>query len=122
MPPRLLIVDADESFARRMRHYLALRGFEVDCASELEEAQALLTQVRYAALITAWRLNGAPGAAGLELVTHVHNYAPWTRIILLAARAPAALGTAARSGGADVVIEQRPSLTQLGRLVEALLA
>lgn len=120
MRQRLLIVDGNASFALRVRQYLTARGFEVDCASELEEAQALLTQVRYAAMIAAWRLQGAAGAAGLELITLAQNQAPWTRTILLAGRAPQAVGAEARARGTDVVLAQRPTLSQLGRLVGTL--
>jgi ActR/RegA family two-component response regulator len=122
VPHRLLIVDANSSFAPRLRRYLSTRGFEVDCASELEEAQALLTQVRYAAMIAAWRLKGTSGAAGLELVTHVQNHAPWTRTILLTGRAPEDVGAEARARGTDVVLEQRPSPAEIGRLLGALLS
>lgn len=122
VPHRLLVVHGSEPFALRLERYLSQRGFDVDRASELEEAQALLTQLHYAAMVAAWRLDGAPGAAGLELVTHIQNHAPWTRTVLLIGRAPQEVAAEAHARGTHVVLARQPSPPQMARLLARLLA
>ncbi|HEY3491926.1 MAG TPA: response regulator, partial [Solirubrobacterales bacterium] len=83
MKPRLLVVDDEESILSAIRDYFEPLGYEVDCARELEEAEALLSHIRYTLLIADLRLTGVQGNEGLELIRFARERSPWTRTIVL---------------------------------------
>jgi two-component system, NtrC family, sensor histidine kinase HydH len=82
MPGRILIVDDDECLWSGYREYFAALGYQVDCARELEEAQALLAHLPYAVVITDLRLSKL-GFGGLELVKFVRDQSIPAHIIVL---------------------------------------
>jgi len=51
-----------------MKEYLSGGGFSVDCATEREEAQALIANVSYCAVIADLRLLGSDSGDGLDVV------------------------------------------------------
>ena len=59
--PRMLVVDDEEPILFAMREYFSTCGYEVDCARELEEAEALISNVQYALVIADMRLTGIQG-------------------------------------------------------------
>lgn len=87
MPSRILVVDDESPILLAMSTYFRMHGYEVDCAREREEAEALLTARRYACVIADLRLTAAHGADGLELVGFVRERCPWTRIVVMTAYA-----------------------------------
>jgi DNA-binding response OmpR family regulator len=121
MPARLLVVDDEESIRFAMDRYFRARGFDVDCARELEEAQALLANRRYAVVIADLRLTGVHGAEGLEIVAYVREHCPETRTILLTAHGSRELEEEARERGVDVVLRKPRPLPELTRTVLGLM-
>jgi CheY-like chemotaxis protein len=121
MPDRLLIVDDEESIVFAMKRYFQSRGFEVDCAHELEEAQALLANVAYAAVIADLRLTGVHGAEGLEIVGYARAHCPWIKTILLTAYGSPELEEEARRRGVDTVLRKPKPLPDLAQTVLGLL-
>jgi ActR/RegA family two-component response regulator len=118
---RLLIVDDEEAIVFSMKRYFTAREFQVDCARELEEAQALLANVRYAAVIADLRLTGVHGAEGLEIIGFIREHCPWTRTVLLTAYGSPELEAEARSRGVDVVLRKPKPLAELAQVVLALI-
>ncbi|MBA2409902.1 MAG: response regulator [Gammaproteobacteria bacterium] len=53
MKPRLLLVDDNRTILFAMREYFAERGYRVSCACTKNEAETLLAEHAYTALITA---------------------------------------------------------------------
>src|SRR5215212_2538352 len=84
-PRRMLIVDDEEAILFAMEEYFTTRGYQVSCARELEEAQALLSFAQYDVVIADLRLTGINGAEGLELLSFVRACSPRTKILLLTA-------------------------------------
>jgi DNA-binding response OmpR family regulator len=120
MPTRILVVDDEESIAFALQRYFRARGLEVDCAGELEEAQALLVNDRYSLVIADLRLTGVHGAEGLEVLSFVREHAPWTRTILLTAYGSDELESEALRRGADAVLRKPKPLPDLAQVVFSL--
>jgi DNA-binding NtrC family response regulator len=85
MKTRILIVDDLREILLTMGRYFAIHGFEVDCASEREEAEALIGVHNYAVVITDLHLTPVRSNEGLELVRLLHHESPETRVIMLTA-------------------------------------
>jgi len=85
MRPRILIVDDLQEILVTMRRYFAAHGFDVDCASEKEEAEALIGVHNYAVVVTDLQLTPLRSNEGLELVRVLHHECPNTKVIMLTA-------------------------------------
>lgn len=120
MKPRILVVDDEELILSAIREYLQPRGYEVDCARELEEAEALLTHVRYALLIADLRLSGAQGNEGLELIRFARERSPWTRIIVLTGYGSSEIEVEAVVRGGDAFLQKPQPLSELEAIVARL--
>ena len=70
---RLLVVDDEPTVLFAISAYLGGTHWIVDCASELEEAQALLANVEYDMVITDLRLSDVQQAEGLHVITFIRD-------------------------------------------------
>jgi len=122
MAIRLLIVDDQETILYGVRQFFERSGFEVDCASELEEAQALVTNRRYDAVIADLRLTGVHGSEGLEMISFLRAHSPSTRTMLLTAYSTPELQAEAFSRGVRAVVRKPQPLPTLAQLVYGMLA
>jgi DNA-binding response OmpR family regulator len=116
MKPRLLVVDDEESILSAIRDYFEPRGYEVDCARELEEAEALLSHIRYALLIADLRLTGVQGNEGLELIRFVRDRSPWTRTIVLTGYGSTEIEMEAIGRGVDAFLQKPQPLAALAAI------
>ncbi len=121
MSERILVVDDDEPILAAIREYFGPLGYEVDCAHELEEAEALLAHVRYALLIADLRLTGSQSAEGLELVRFARERSPWTRTILLTGHGSQEVETEALGRGVDAFLQKPQPLSHLADVVGELM-
>jgi len=119
MPGRVLIIDDEEATRQAISDYFQTHGYTVDSACEAEEAEALLTHVRYDAIVSDLRLTRIHGAEGLEIVGFVKERCPWTRIILLTAHATPELEMEARRRGVDHILTKPQPLAHLVSVVAA---
>ena len=85
MKTRILIVDDLKEILLTMRRYFAIHGFDVDCASEKEEAEALIGANGYSVVITDLHLTPVRSNEGLEIVRLIHHESPETKVIMLTA-------------------------------------
>lgn len=120
MTRRLLIVDDEEAVRYALTQYFRTAGYLVDCASEPEEAQALVANIQYDAIVSDLRLSRAHGAEGLELVGYVRERCPWTRIVLLTGHGTPELEAEALRQGADRFLLKRQPLAVLAETVMSL--
>jgi DNA-binding response OmpR family regulator len=120
MKPRILVVDDEEPILLALREYFAPLKYEVDCARELEEAEALLSHIRYDLLIADLRLTGSHGNEGLELIRFVRERSPWTRIIVLTGYGSAEIESEAVGRGVDAFLQKPMPLADLAEIVAAL--
>lgn len=118
---RMLVIDDEEPILFAAREYFEALGFQVDCATELEEAEALLSHVEYAIVIADLRLTGIYGTEGLALVRHVRERCPKTRILLLTAYGSAAVEEEARRLGVDGFLQKPKPLPDVAQIVFGLL-
>jgi two-component system response regulator (stage 0 sporulation protein F) len=118
---RLLIVDDEEPILIAMQEYFRTFGYEVDCARELEEAEALLTKFSYAVVVADLRLTGIYGVEGLELVGYIRQRCPYTRMILLTAYGTPEIEKEARRLGVDAFLYKPKPLPEIAQIVFALL-
>jgi DNA-binding response OmpR family regulator len=120
MKPRILVVDDEEPILFAIREYFAPLRYDVDCARELEEAEALLSHVRYALLIADLRLTGTHGNEGLELVRFARERSPWTRIVVLTSYGSAEIESEAVERGVDAFLQKPMPLADLAEVAAAL--
>jgi DNA-binding response OmpR family regulator len=115
---RILLVDDEETVLFALSKYFRDRGDRVECARELEEAQALLAHVPYTCLITDVKLTRAHGAEGLELASWVRRSCAETRVVLLTAYLSNEMTTSALDRGVDIVLTKPVPLDVLADHVD----
>ncbi|HEX3557150.1 MAG TPA: response regulator [Thermoanaerobaculia bacterium] len=121
MSARILVVDDEEPILAAVREYFEPLGYGVDCARELEEAEALLAHVRYDLMIADLRLTGSQSAEGLELIRFVRERSPWTRTILLTGFGSAEVETEALGRGVDAFLQKPQPLAHLASIAAELM-
>jgi DNA-binding response OmpR family regulator len=118
--PRLLVVEDEAVVRMALRKYFVAEGFEVDCACELEEAEALIVTSHYELVIADLRLSSNYAAAGLEILRFVRHHSRDTRVVILtASTAPDAQRTA-RALGADAFLQKPMALADIAATVHRL--
>ncbi len=118
---RLLLVDDEESILFAMREYFTTFGYDVDCACELEEAEALVVKHRYDLVLADLRLTGIYGAEGLELVGLIRERSPRTHVILLTAYGSPEVEREARRLGVASFLHKPKPLPDVAQIVFGLL-
>lgn len=101
-----------------MAHYFEFLGFHVDCASEREEAEALLSGNRYDIVITDLQLTPLRSNEGLEIVQWVRHQAPETVIIMLTAYSTPEVEKEVCQSGLGMLLNKPVSLQDLQKVVE----
>lgn len=79
-PPRLLLVDDDESMLMILQETLGREGYEVETALSAPEALQRVQQKSYALVMTDQRM---PGMTGVELLNRIQGIQPDTTRILI---------------------------------------
>ncbi|MGH9457741.1 MAG: response regulator [Thermoanaerobaculia bacterium] len=116
--PRMLVIDDEPTIRFAIQNYFARQGFSVDCAQELEEAEAMMANVHYDIVIADLRLTGVHGSEGLEIIRFVRERHPATRVILLTAYGSPELEAAAIRYGVDSFLQKPKPLAELAAVVE----
>jgi DNA-binding response OmpR family regulator len=80
---RLLIVEDELSTVFAMREYFAQAGYDVDCASGLNESALLLDQHQYDAVITDLHLTVNRSGEGMRVAWHARRRNPQACIVML---------------------------------------
>lgn len=117
---RILVVDDEEPFRFAVNDYFSARGYEIDCAEEMEEAEAMLSMNDYDVVIVDLRLGGIFAAEGFEIIKNVRHQRPRIRTILFTAYGSPDVETEALSRGADSFLQKPQPLSELVRVVEEL--
>jgi DNA-binding response OmpR family regulator len=119
--PRLLVVEDEATVQAALKKYFTAAGFEVRCACELEEAEALLVTDTYDVVIADLRLSWSYAAEGLEILRFVRRHSRGTRVIILSAYASAELQHSARALGADAFFQKPAALPDIAATIARLL-
>ncbi|MGA7614693.1 MAG: response regulator [Thermoanaerobaculia bacterium] len=118
---RILIVDDEALIALAMRRYFEVLGYDVDCAQELEEAQALLANYTYDLVIADLRLTGIGGVEGLQIVSDIHQKCPSTRVILLTAYGTPEIEKESYNRGADAFLHKPAAMMEIANIATELM-
>jgi len=120
MMQRILFLDDDEQLAKVYKEFFSNLGYQVDCAQELEEAEALLDHYPYGVVVTDLRLSKL-GFGGLELLKHIREQALQTRIVVLTGYGWPELKSEALSYRVDAFVRKPTRMTELAQTVGLLM-
>ena len=120
MAKRILMVDDQDSILHAVDRFFTRAGFEVDCAHELEEAEALVTHIAYDLVIADLSLSEKGSTEGLEIVRYVRRCCPRTRVIILTAYGSPAMESEALRRGCDRFLLKNKSLSELVKIAAEL--
>jgi DNA-binding NtrC family response regulator len=82
MKRQLLIVDDEEILLTAMASFFRARDFDVETATEAEEAIAMVKHHRFALVITDLELNSIEGLDGFAVLKAIRRSSPSTKIIV----------------------------------------
>lgn len=116
MTHRILVIEDEQLLAEAMKEYLSSAGYQVDCASEREEAETLLAHYPYALVITDLALT-ALGLSGVEIVDSLVDQAKRPKIIVYSGHPDPELESHLERHGVDIFL-QKPQ--PFGELVKAM--
>lgn len=122
MVKRLLVVEDETAILYALELYFRSLGFEVDTATEREEAESLLSHRPYGVVIADLRLSDSEGTEGLEVVSAVRRSAPATKTILLTAYGSSEVELEAKRRGVDVLLHKPQPLSAIASVIDSLLA
>ncbi|HSK77491.1 MAG TPA: response regulator [Thermoanaerobaculia bacterium] len=121
MIKRLLVVEDETAILHALELYFRNRGFEVDTATEREEAESLLSRQPYGVVIADLRLGDSEGTEGLEVISAVRRCSPKTRTILLTAYGSTEVELEAKRRGVDVLLHKPQPLSSIASVIDSLL-
>ncbi len=117
----MLFVDDEKPIVFAVKQYFAALRYEVDCATEREEAEDLLQNTQYDVVIADLCLSKTDGYEGLDLITLVRRQCPQTRTILLTAYGDGEIEREAYRRGVDVFLHKPQPLPELHRIISSIL-
>ena len=121
MNKKLLIIDNEETILFALEKYFQHDGYRVQCARELEEAEALASCGDYDAVIIDLSLGGNGSTEGLEIIRYIRLHCPAARLILLTANATPQIEAEAKRRGAHALLRKPRPLAEIARVVSQLL-
>jgi two-component system response regulator FlrC len=122
-PPRLLLIDDEESILFAMWDFLTQLGYDVDQARNRREAENLLAAGEpYSLVIADLRLDVSDPRGGLRLLRRAREISPHTRTILLTAFGSPDVEAELAAVGADRLLSKPLPLDRIAREVDLLLS
>jgi DNA-binding response OmpR family regulator len=120
MRPSLLVVDDRPTISFALSDYFIIRGWDVECAANVAEAEVILARRRVTVLIADLSLSEPGSTDGLELTRRVRRDWPRTRTIILTAYGTPEIERIARRMGVDAFLHKPAPLAELARVADAL--
>ena len=116
-PPRVLVVDDDDSYCTIIRELLVRNGYDVRVAYSVDEALSLLHDERPDLILTDLMM---PEVDGITFIRHLRATPPHTGIptIVVSALVLARERAAAAQAGADAFVAKPFSINQLQATIE----
>ena len=118
MKTKILIVDDLKEILLTMSRYFAIHGYDVDCASEKEEAEALISVNKYSAVITDLHLTPVKSNEGLDIIRVVRHDSPDTKVIMLTAYSTEEVEREADKHGISAFLKKPVSLPILRQTLQ----
>jgi two-component system, NtrC family, response regulator PilR len=119
---RMLVVEDEASVLFALKKYFTQEGFNVDGASELEEAEALIATSHYAVVIADIRLSWSYAVEGLEILRFVRHHSRGTQTIVLTAYGSPDIQRSAHSLGAAAFLQKPAPLPEIAAIVRQLVS
>ena len=120
MTHRLLVIEDEQSLAEAMREFLQSAGYQVDCASEREEAETLLAHYPYSLVITDLALSPL-GLTGVDILDSIADQAKRPKVIVYSGHSGPDLASRLGSHRVDVFLQKPQPLTELAKVAANLL-
>jgi two-component system response regulator PilR (NtrC family) len=120
MRPSLLVVDDRPTISFALSDYFIIRGWDVECAANVAQAEAILQRRRFTVLIADLSLSEPGSTDGLELTRRVRRDWPRTRTIILTAYGTLESERIARRIGVDAFLHKPAPLAELARVADVL--
>ena len=120
MKHSLLLVEDRPIISFALSDYSRARGWEVECAANVAEAEAVLESRDFTVMIADLSLSEPGSTDGLELTRRVRAEWPRTRTIILTAYGTAETERIARRIGVDAFIHKPAPLAELARVAQVL--
>jgi len=112
---RLLLIDDDETILFAVKRYFEHASYVVQCARELEEAEALAVCCAFDLVIVDLSLSPDRMHEGLEIIRFVRRHCPTARLIVLTASTAAAIEHEAIRRGAHAFLRKPQPLASIAR-------
>ena len=119
---KMLLVEDEPVLIAALTKYFTWQGFEVHCARELEEAEALIATTHYKIVIADLRLSGTLPIDGLSILRFGRQYSRGTRFIVLSALSSKEIQRSARAEGAEAFLSKPLPLAEISATIDRLLA
>jgi CheY-like chemotaxis protein len=117
---KLLLIDDEQELLLAMAVFFRSRGHAVQCASESEEAVAMIRHHRFDVAIVDLELNSIEGLDGFAVLKALRQSCPRTAVVVYSGHfSPSIIEAALRHGGTKFV-PKPASLPQLLETVEEL--
>jgi DNA-binding response OmpR family regulator len=119
---KLLIIEDEDSILFAFHDYFTRLGYEVVCAPSRQQAEALIADSSYAAVVVDLRLGAGEEYQGLELARRVRERDPRTRVMIMTAYGTPQVEAEARRIGIDAFLHKPHPLGDVARLIAELTA
>ncbi|HVR37747.1 MAG TPA: response regulator [Thermoanaerobaculia bacterium] len=120
MTTSILIVDDEPAIRFAVAQFLTQRGYSVECASEAEEAQALISNLDFDVVITDLSLSPIDHAGGLLVISCIRERGLRARIIVMTAHASPAMTAEVHRLGVDFFLRKPVALSDLVAAITSL--
>ena len=118
---RLLLVEDELSTVFAMREFFAQVGYDVDCASGLNEAATLIDRHVYEAVITDLHLTTYRSGEGVRVAWHARRRNPHACIVMLTGYGGETTEEEAQRCGVDMYQTKPVELAHLSAFVDLVL-
>jgi two-component system, OmpR family, response regulator TctD len=120
MSDRILIIEDEPMLADALSEFLATQGYEVHCAAEREQAEALLAHHAYALVITDLALSPL-GLSGVDVLDCIADRATRPKVIVYSGHVDPELTSRLEPHGVDVFLQKPQPLGEVARVAACLL-
>ncbi|MEO5618995.1 MAG: ATP-binding protein [Candidatus Eisenbacteria bacterium] len=118
-PPRVMVVDDEESVLAVFHEYLESEGYAVTPVVSGEDAVGMLDRVRPDVILTDLNL---PGLSGLDVMRHARTADSEVAVIVVTGHASATSAIDALRHGAYDYVTKPPDLYEVGQIVQRAIA
>jgi CheY-like chemotaxis protein len=113
MKTQLLLVDDEQNLQALMAEFFSSNRYEVQCASEAEEAIAMIRHHHFDLVISDLELNSVEGLNGFSVLKTLRQFAPNAKIIVYSGHTDAQVMEAALRHGGNKFLAKPLALTEL---------